>query len=207
VSGRLRDQLVQDLGQRLHLVDQADTLAGHQRAVLDVAIDHRPAQRPGPEMLDRERGFLEAQRAGAMSGDELELGRDEAPARPVGERAHRDHLELRVDLDRGHGIARARPDECLLEDGMGDRLARADEARAHLTAGRTHAQIGRDRLAVADAAGDEDRHLAQMRQDLLGEHAGRDRPDVTARFHALDHQSVRALTHQLPGDAEAGREA
>ena len=68
----------------------------------------------------------------------------------------------------------------------------ADEARAELAAGGAHAQIGGDRLAVADAAGDEHRHLAQLRQDLLRQHAGRDRADMAARLHALDDQRVGA---------------
>ena len=76
-----------------------------------------------------------------------------------------------------------------------------------LAAGGAHAQIGGDGFAVPDPAGDEHRHLAQMRQDLLGEHAGRDRPDVPARLHAFDDQRVGAGAHQALGHGEAGGEA
>ena len=51
---RLFDQVLDDLGGRLFLGDHADALAGHHRAGLDVAVDHRAAQRAGPEMLDLE---------------------------------------------------------------------------------------------------------------------------------------------------------
>ena len=36
---------------------------------------------------------------------------------------------------------------------------RADEARAELDAHRAHLEIGGDRLAAADPAGDEHRHI------------------------------------------------
>src|SRR3954451_17062662 len=48
---RLADQLGDDLGRRLHRCHHANALAGHQTALLDIAVDHRPAQRAGPEML------------------------------------------------------------------------------------------------------------------------------------------------------------
>ncbi len=204
---RLLDQLRQDLGDRLHLAHQPDALPGHQRAALDVAVDHGAAQRARPEMLDRQRRLIVGQLAAAMTRDHVQLGLGEGAGRLIDQRAHRDHLELGIHLDRRHGIARARPDERLLEAGVGDRFGGADEARAHLAAGGAHAQIGGDRLAVADAAGDEHRHLAQVRQDLLGEHAGRDRPDVPACFHAFDDQRIRARAHQALGYGEAGGEA
>ena len=48
-----------DVGDRLLGGDHADRLAGHHRALLDVAVDHRAAQRASPEMLDHElRRFL-----------------------------------------------------------------------------------------------------------------------------------------------------
>jgi hypothetical protein len=158
-------------------------------------------------MLDRQRRLVVRQLAAAMARDHVELGLGERAGRLIDQRAHRDHLEFGVHLHGRHGIACARPDERLLELRMGDRFGGAHEARAHLAAGRAHAQIGRDRLAVADAAGHEHRHLAQVRQDLLGEHAGRDRADVPAGLHAFDDQRVRAGAHQAPGDREAGREA
>ena len=44
--------------------DHADRLAGHHRAGLDIAVDHRAAQRAGPEMLDLELRRLLGQLAG-----------------------------------------------------------------------------------------------------------------------------------------------
>src|SRR5690348_4024232 len=43
------DNILDDLGGRLLLGDHADALAGHDRAALDVAVDHRTAQGAGPE--------------------------------------------------------------------------------------------------------------------------------------------------------------
>ena len=91
---------------------------------------------------------------------------------------------------------------------MGDALGGADEARAELNAGRAHLEIAGDQPAMADPAGDEDRHLrAERRQDLLGEHRGRDRADMAARLHPLDHQRVDARADQLFRERERGREA
>src|SRR3546814_14869772 len=75
----------------------------------------------------------------------------------VPKRADRDDGQARVDLDAGDGIARRRADERLLEILVGDRFGRAHEARAELDAGGAHVEIAGDRLAPADAAGDEHR--------------------------------------------------
>ncbi len=91
---------------------------------------------------------------------------------------------------------------------MGDALARAGKARAQLHAGGAHFQIGGDRLAPADAAGHEHRNLLRhFGQDFLRQHAGRDRADMAARFHALDHQRVDARSHQLLRQRQRGRKA
>ena len=75
---------------------------------------------------------------------------------------------------------------------------RADEAGAELDADRAHLQIAGDQPAMADPAGDEDRHLGgERRQYLLGEHRGRDRADMAARLHPLDDQGVDARADQL----------
>ena len=67
----------------------------------------------------------------------------------------------------------------------------ADKAGAELDSAGTHFEIGSDHLAGADAAGDEDRQLlGNLRQDFLGQHRGRDRPDMAARFHALNDNGV-----------------
>ena len=102
-------------------------------------------------------------------------------------------------------------DERLLEIRMRNALGRTDETRAHLDASSTHVEISGDRLAMADAASDEDRQirhvLAHEREDLLGKHAGGDRSDMTARLHALDDQRIHAGTRKLSRDAERGRES
>ena len=82
--------------------------------------------------------------------------------------------------DRSDRVARRGADEGLLEARMGDRFAGADKAGAELHAGGAHFEIGQHRLAAADAAGDEHRHLAEMRQDLLRQHR-RSRPGRYAR--------------------------
>ena len=78
---RLADQLVEDLGGRLLAGHHADALAGHQRAALDIAVDHRAAQRAGPEMLDLELRRLLVELAAAEAVDDLALGREEALGR------------------------------------------------------------------------------------------------------------------------------
>ena len=98
--------------------------------------------------------------------------------------------------------------KAFLKLGWAMHLVRADEARAELDADRAHFEIGGDRLAAADPAGDEHRNvLGDDGQDLLRQHRGRDRADVAAGLHALDHQRVGARAHQLLGQRERGREA
>ena len=84
----------------------------------------------------------------------------------------------------------------------------ADEARAELDADRAHFEIGGDRLAAADPAGDEHRNvLGDDGQDFLRQHRGRNRADMAAGLHALDHQRVGARAHQLLRQRQRGREA
>ena len=91
---------------------------------------------------------------------------------------------------------------------MRDRFVRADEARAELDAGRAHLQIAGDRLAPADAAGDEHgQHVGDLGQHLLREHAGGDRADMAAGLHPLDHQRIDAGADQLLREASVGGEA
>ena len=79
---------------RLLARDHADALAGHQRAVLDVAVDHRAAQRAGPEMLDRELRLLVASaRRASKRPITSRCVSAKRLGRRVGERAHRDHRE------------------------------------------------------------------------------------------------------------------
>ena len=51
-SEGLVNQLAEDLGCVLLTGHKADTLPRHQRAPLDVAVDHRAPKGAGPEMLD-----------------------------------------------------------------------------------------------------------------------------------------------------------
>ena len=84
----------------------------------------------------------------------------------------------------------------------------ADEARAQLDPDRAHFEIGGDRLAAADPAGDEHRHvLGDVGQDFLRQHRRRHRADMAARLHALDHQCVDARAHQFLRQRQRGREA
>ena len=74
---------------------------------------------------------------------------------------------------------------------MGDALVRADEAGAELDPDRAHLEVSGDRLAAADPAGDEHRDVvADVGQDFLRQHRGRDRADMAAGLHPLDHQRV-----------------
>src|SRR5205823_10969522 len=176
-----------------------DALPGHDRAVLDVAVDHGATQRTGPEMLDLELCGLEVDLAAIEAVDDGALELEEALARLIDESAHRDHRKARIELHREYGIAGAGPEEGLLEARVGDRFGGADEAGAELAARGAHLEIAEDGLAAADPAGDEHRHLADLGQDLLGQHAGRDRADMAAGLHPLDDDRVGAGAQQLPG--------
>ena len=80
---------------------------------------------------------------------------------------------------------------------------RADEARAELDPDRAHFEIGGDRLAAPDPAGDEHRDVGgDVGQDFLAQHAGRDRADVAAGLHPLDHQRVGARADHLLGQRQ-----
>ena len=72
--------------------------------------------------------------------------------------------------------------------------------------GGAHLKIAQDRLATAEAAGDEDRHVADMRQDLLRQHGERHRADMPAGLGALDHQRIDARFHEALGQHQSGRE-
>ena len=149
----------------------------------------------------RDAAFVQALRHFALLGGEQF-------AAGVLQRAHRDHRQARVDLHARHRVAGAGANERLLEIGMRDRFGRADEARAELHARRTHVEIARDRLAAADAAGDEHRHrFGDLGQHLLREHAGRNGADMATGLHALNHQRIDARPDQLLGERQRRREA
>src|SRR5258708_36384261 len=117
---RLRDQLVEDLNRTLLARDQTNALAGHQRTSFDIAVDHCPAQRSGPEMLDLELRILLRQFSARETLDYSALYRREPLGRRVGKRAHRDHRKTGVELHRRHGIAGRSADKRTLEIGVRD---------------------------------------------------------------------------------------
>ena len=57
--------------------------------------------------------------------------------------------------------------ERLLEVRMCDRFLRRRETGAELRARRAHFQIGQDRIAPAQAAGDKNRDIAKVGQNFL----------------------------------------
>ena len=158
---RLLDQLVENLGGALLARDEADALPGHQRAGFDIAVDHGAAQRAGPEMLDFELRVLLRQLAAVEPVDDRALHLAKPLGCRVGQRAHRDDRKARIELHRRHRVARRGADEGLLEARMGDQFVGADKTGAELHPGGAHLEIGQHRLAAADPAGDEYRHLGR----------------------------------------------
>ena len=62
--------------------------------------------------------------------------------------------------------------------------------------------------AAADPAGHEDEMVfGEFGQHFLRQDAGGDRADMAARFHAFDHQRIRAGAQQLLGERQCRREA
>ena len=119
----LFDQLLEDFGGALLACDKADTLPGHQGAGFDIAVDRRAAQRPGPEVLDLELRFLLRDFAACEPVDDPALHGNKPLGCRIGERPDRDHRKARIELNRGHRIARRRADEGLLEARMSNRFA------------------------------------------------------------------------------------
>ena len=111
--------------------------------------------------------------------------------------------KARVELHRGHGVARAARMKACLKLGCAIDSSAQTKRVPSWHAGRAHLEVGSDRLAAADPAGDEDRHLVQVRQDLLRQHAGRDRADMAAGLHALDHQRIGARSAPASSRAPA----
>ena len=187
----LPDQFRDDLRRGLLGRHHADRLSGHHGPGLDIAVDHRAPQRPGPEVLDGElRRFL-GQLACLEPVARLRLEAQEALDALVDQSAHRDHREPLIQLHRRHCVARRGADEGPLEVRMGDQLGGGGEPGAQLRARCAHLQQRQNRLAVSQSAGDEHRHVADMRQDLLRQHHQRHRTDMSAGLRALDHQRVR----------------
>src|SRR4029077_9351685 len=117
---RLADKLGKDVGRALLARHHPDALPRHQRAGFNVALDHRAAQSPRPEMLDFELRLLLHQLTAVEAVDNFALDRAEPLGRRVRERAHRYDRKPRIELGREHRIARRRADEGALEAGMGD---------------------------------------------------------------------------------------
>ncbi len=153
-------------------------------------------KRAGPEMLDLQLCRLLVEFPGQESVAGLRLVAQEALGAFIDQAAHRDHREALIQLHRGQRVAGGGADEGLLEALVRDGFLGGGEAGAELRAGGTHFQIGEDGLAAADPAGDEHRHLADMRQDLLRQDVERHRADMPAGLGALDHQCVGAAADQ-----------
>ena len=136
------------------------------------------------------------------SVNDAALHRDKPLGCRIGERAHRDHRKARIELNRSDRVARRGPDEGLFEARVSDRFTRANKAGSELDAGGAHFEIGQDRFPAADAARYEHRNLGEMRQDLLRQHAGRDRSDMPARLAAFNDDRIGAHAHELARKAE-----
>ena len=174
--------------------------------MLDIAVNHRTAQRACPEMFDLQLRLAHRDRTRIKQGGHFALLCGEQVSACILQRAYRDNGQARINLDAGNGIARRSAKERLFEVGMRDAFRRAGKARAQLHARRPHFQIRRDHLSPADAASHKHRHLlCHMRQNFLREHAGRHRADMAASLHPLNHQRVNARSDQLFGQAERGR--
>src|SRR6201987_83154 len=94
------------------------------------------------------------------------------------------------------------PDEGLLEARVSDRFMCANKAGAELDAGGAHFEIGQHRFPAADPARYENRDLAEMRQDLLRQYAGRDRSNMSARLAAFYDDRIGAHAHELARKTE-----
>src|SRR5215471_12656571 len=117
---RLVDQLAEDFGGALLAGYEADALTRHQRASLDIPIDHRAPQRTGPEMLDLQLSFPRRQFAPRATVDDPPLQRDKPLGCRIGKRAYRNHWKPRIELNRCDRIARCGTDEGPLEAWMRD---------------------------------------------------------------------------------------
>ena len=148
------------VGDRLLALDHADRLAGHDRAALDIAVDHRAAQRARPIMLDLQLGL-----------GHLDLAFVELLRRPRA--AWRRNCSVSWFLSARTGMTGRRGS--IWTDGIASRaearmnaflkLAWAMHSVAQTkrvpswTPDRAHFEIGGDRLAAADPAGDEHRDV------------------------------------------------
>jgi hypothetical protein len=148
-----------DLGDGLFGGDHADRLARHQRAVLDIAVDHRAAQRAGPEMLDLELRLAHVDLARIEQLGDFDLLGGEFLGALVLQRAHRDHRQARIDLHAGDRIAGRGAEEGLLEIAGCAMLSVRRQSACRAGRRSAHFEIAGDRLAPADAAGDEHRHI------------------------------------------------
>ena len=205
---RLAHQLLEDGGGGLLAGHHADALARHQRAVLDIAVDHGAAQRRRPRNA-RSPGcaaFWSISPRLNLSMTLRWVSRKRLVAALAMARTGMTGKRGSSWIEGIASRAEARMKACL-KLRMGDRFGGADEARAELARRPPPSPDSRDRLAAADAAGDEDRHVADLGQDLLGQHRCRHRADMAARLHALDHDRIGAGAHQLLGQDQGRGEA
>src|ERR1700719_4116131 len=148
-------------------------------------------------MLDFELRFPLRELTPRASVDDSALYGDKPLGCPIGERANRDHRKARIELDRSDRITRRGPDEGPLEARVSDRFMRANKAGAELDAGGAHLEIGQHCFPAANAARYENWDIGEMRQDLLSQHAGRDRSDMPARLAAFYDDRIGAHAHEF----------
>lgn len=128
------DKFLNDHTDRHNFISEADGLAGHEGAVLDVAFDDGTAEGADPEAFDFELGCFTINFAGVEFFEEFDLELAEFDGAFIFERAHRDDGETRIELRRSHGVASLGAAELLFEVRVSDALIGHDEACAELDA-------------------------------------------------------------------------
>src|SRR4051812_22721079 len=97
---RFRDHVCDDVAGRLLLGNHADALTCHNRAALDIAVDHRAAQGTCPEMLDLTLRRLHIDGAAVEPVDHLALHLVEFLDAVVDKRPYRNDRKARIELHR-----------------------------------------------------------------------------------------------------------
>ncbi len=205
---RLIDKLAEDVGGALLARHHADALPGHQRAALDIAVDHRAAQRPGPEMLDFELRVLLRQLAAVEAVDDRALRR-------------RGNRSVAAFASARTGMTGKRASSWT--DGTASRaVARMNARLKRGWAINSWAQTNRVPSCTPAAPISRYDTIAsprpippatntgtspQMGKHFLCQHRGRDRPDMAAGLAALDDDRIGPGAHQLAGDRQGRREA
>ena len=167
---RFLDDALDDLLDRLDLLQWQEALPRLHHAVLDVAVD-------GGELVRARRALDEL----FLRRLARELKRDEILRELVLDAAHRtadrESRDNRIRIDRF--------EELLLHLRMHIALLGNEEARAHLHACRTHQKSRRQAASVGDAARHDDGN-PDFGDDLRHQSHRRQNADMAARLHTLD---------------------